>query len=519
MSSVYVLAMSCAGVLERSQGDIYSNDTMMNSSDVDSVCEPSSSNVFDGVVIIIIIILAIIENALVLIIIYKFKEFRTPTNVYVACLSVADLFVSLVPLPLAFALYVCSWQPDTVSTSIYTVLDIMSSVVSVSALTAIACDRYFIIMHPYKYERSMSVYGAVFVSVFVWLFAITSALLSLVITVLHYTLFIVIAAYAVPTSLMLFCHIRIAVVAKRHANTIITLERQGKKARSTRESFFRKIPRIRRASTLNSSIRSTSTTCSAVEVNSPNVFQKSAFALESSETKPSVQIRENASETKPSVQIRENALECDFKRNLSLVPEEVQGILKSQQNYKPTNIVAEVTSNDSINQDQLASRAEKNTESTDANRNISAFGEFSHRKQDLSTESRPKFKTFVLRNVAVRRQESLLRRETLRIVGHLRRLRRELKGTLMLTVVMVIFLCLWTPFISMNIKFYNGTFDASNSVHIELLKYFKILHYSNSAFNPACYILMNSKWRKAFKTIICTYCRPSLSRKNRVSPA
>ncbi|XP_057290648.1 D(2) dopamine receptor A-like [Hydractinia symbiolongicarpus] len=510
MSSVYVLAMSCTGVLVRSQGDIYSNDTMMNSSDVELVCEPSSSNVFDGIVIIIIITLSIIENALVLIIIYKFKEFRTPTNVYVACLSVADLFVSLIPLPLAFALYVCSWQPGTVSTSIYTVLDIMSSVVSVSALTAIACDRYFIIMHPYKYERSMSVYGAIFVSVFVWLFAITSALLSLIITVLHYTLFIVIAAYAVPTSLMLFCHIRIAVVARRHANTIITLERQGKKARSTRESFFRKIPRIRRASTLNSSIRSTSTTCSAVEVNSPigtkieHTVQKAAFVLQSSEAKP-------------SVQICENALECDFKRNLSLVPEEVPGILKLQQNYKPS-VVAELTSNDSIIQNQLATRAEKNTESTDANRNIPALGEISPRKQDISVESRPKFKTFVLRNVAVRRQNSVLRRETLRIVGHLRRLRRELKGTLMLTVVMAIYLCLWTPFISMNIKFYNGTFDASNSVHIELLKYFKILHYSNSAFNPACYILMNSKWRKAFKTIIST-CGPSLSRKHRVSPA
>ena len=39
--------------------------------------------------------------------------------------------------------------------------------------------------------------------------------------------------------------------------------------------------------------------------------------------------------------------------------------------------------------------------------------------------------------------------------------------------------------------------------NIRPVKYFKLLHYSNSALNPLLYILLNRSWKAAFKLTVC----------------
>ncbi|XP_065651662.1 dopamine D2-like receptor [Hydra vulgaris] len=79
-----------------------------------------------------------------------------------------------------------------------------------------------------------------------------------------------------------------------------------------------------------------------------------------------------------------------------------------------------------------------------------------------------------------------------------RHLKRELKAALTLSMILSCFIITWTPFMSLNmIHLANKKFNQV------LVKYFKILHYANSALNPILYVILNQRWRKAFTKILC----------------
>ncbi|XP_012553582.2 beta-2 adrenergic receptor [Hydra vulgaris] len=80
----------------------------------------------------------------------------------------------------------------------------------------------------------------------------------------------------------------------------------------------------------------------------------------------------------------------------------------------------------------------------------------------------------------------------------LRHLKREFKAALTLSLILSCFIITWTPFMSLNMVHL-----ANIKVSQILVKYFKILHYANSAFNPVLYVVLNQKWRKAFAKILC----------------
>ena len=91
------------------------------------------------------------------------------------------------------------------------------------------------------------------------------------------------------------------------------------------------------------------------------------------------------------------------------------------------------------------------------------------------------------------------------IASGVRYLRREFKAALTLSFILSCFVLSWTPFMSLNIMlFICGNDEAcGKKISPELAKYFKILHYSNSALNPILYVLLNKRWRSAFKKILC----------------
>ena len=82
-----------------------------------------------------------------------------------------------------------------------------------------------------------------------------------------------------------------------------------------------------------------------------------------------------------------------------------------------------------------------------------------------------------------------------------RHLKRELKAALTLSMILSCFIITWTPFMSLNIAHF-----GNKKVSEELIKYFKILHYANSALNPILYVVLNQRWRKAFKKVLC-FCK------------
>ena len=77
---------------------------------------------------------------------------------------------------------------------------------------------------------------------------------------------------------------------------------------------------------------------------------------------------------------------------------------------------------------------------------------------------------------------------------------RELKAAFRLLLLLSVFIVAWTPFMALNIEHYR-----CHNCHIDvrLLKYFKMLHYLNSALNPLLYICLNKRWRAAFLMAVC----------------
>eukprot|EP00794_Sanderia_malayensis_P018227 gene18227-20045_t len=110
---------------------------------------------------------------------------------------------------------------------------------------------------------------------------------------------------------------------------------------------------------------------------------------------------------------------------------------------------------------------------------------------------------------------SRLRRGTLGVYRKVRSVGKELKAAKMLAVVMGAFIVTWTPFMSLIIISYMYCSPPQPKCYemltLELSKYLKFLHYFSSALNPCLYVLLNKKWREAFRQML--FC----SRGNRLS--
>ena len=119
----------------------------------------------------------------------------------------------------------------------------------------------------------------------------------------------------------------------------------------------------------------------------------------------------------------------------------------------------------------------------------------------------------VKQKIDISRQKRLIQKELLKTIQHIRRLRCELKATILLTIVMVIFLSLWLPYWYIYVMMVSGTFTGDNGIgspshkrNCRMAKYFKLLHYVNSVINPIYYALLNSKLRKSLKKIFKKFC-------------
>ena len=102
---------------------------------------------------------------------------------------------------------------------------------------------------------------------------------------------------------------------------------------------------------------------------------------------------------------------------------------------------------------------------------------------------------------SVRRLSSLHVRPRTRTITHgMRTRRREMKAALTLSMILSCFILSWTPFIALNIEYFRC---PNCRIDHRVTKYFKLLHYTNSALNPILYILLNKRWRAAFKKVVC----------------
>jgi neuropeptide Y receptor len=149
----------------------YSNDVLdeildvsnnsSNSSFKNPLNSPNYSVIFSTLIIscyCIIFLLGLIGNSLVVFVVCNNKSMQSVTNVFITNLAVSDIFMCLLCVPFTpisffmanwpFGKFLCHLVPFSLGVCVY-----------VSTLTslAIAIDRYFVIVHPFKPRMKLGV--------------------------------------------------------------------------------------------------------------------------------------------------------------------------------------------------------------------------------------------------------------------------------------------------------------------------------------------------------------------------
>ena len=119
--------------------------------------------VFDGFLATTIATMGSFENIVVLLLLLKHRINQTTTDVLVAFLTVADLLVCIISVPLFLVIHVLGTGIlATKQTSIlllnniFHITEATTSCLAITFLAILAFDRYFVIVHPFVYQRHVT---------------------------------------------------------------------------------------------------------------------------------------------------------------------------------------------------------------------------------------------------------------------------------------------------------------------------------------------------------------------------
>lgn len=103
--------------------------------------------------VMIVMLISVAGNLTVLLAICRFRSLRTLTNAFVASLSVTDLLVAVLVMPVgAYQLMAgLRWQLGQTACVLATCFDVWLCTSSILHLCCVACDRYTAICTPFKY--------------------------------------------------------------------------------------------------------------------------------------------------------------------------------------------------------------------------------------------------------------------------------------------------------------------------------------------------------------------------------
>ncbi|KAL2722047.1 RYamide receptor-like [Vespula maculifrons] len=121
-----------------------------------------------------VIALAVTANALVIAVVFKYHYMRSVTNYFVVNLSVADLLVTTICMPVAASQAVSLvWIYGEVMCKLSSYLQGVAVAASVYTITAMSIDRYLAIRSPIAFRRVFNRKSTVVVIVILWLVALS----------------------------------------------------------------------------------------------------------------------------------------------------------------------------------------------------------------------------------------------------------------------------------------------------------------------------------------------------------
>lgn len=103
---------------------------------------------------ILVAICAVFGNGLVILVFGKERKLRRRTNYYIVSLAAADLLVGLFAIP--FAILASIGLPTNLHACLFTVsVLVVLCTISIFCLVAVSVDRYWAILHPMGYSRTV----------------------------------------------------------------------------------------------------------------------------------------------------------------------------------------------------------------------------------------------------------------------------------------------------------------------------------------------------------------------------
>ena len=103
---------------------------------------------------VLVAICAVFGNGLVIIVFSRERKLRRRTNYYIISLATADLLVGLFAIP--FAILASIGLPTNLYACLFTVsVLVVLCTISIFCLVAVSIDRYWAILHPMGYSRTV----------------------------------------------------------------------------------------------------------------------------------------------------------------------------------------------------------------------------------------------------------------------------------------------------------------------------------------------------------------------------
>ena len=134
------------------------------------------TTIFETTILFLICFAALVGNLSLFIIVYKDRNLRTITNMYILNLAVADMLVSVVSMPVTMVTIIQQrWVFGDATCSALGFLTILSFIASVMFLGMIAINRYFYVVKWNTYTNTFEKRKAFLYGIMVWIASIALA--------------------------------------------------------------------------------------------------------------------------------------------------------------------------------------------------------------------------------------------------------------------------------------------------------------------------------------------------------
>ncbi|XP_035828077.1 neuropeptide FF receptor 2-like [Aplysia californica] len=190
----------------------------------------------------LIFLLGLTGNCLVAFVVIRNKAMQTITNIFITNLAISDILMCLLAVPFTpISFFLNSWIFGKALCHIVPMILCISVYVSTLTSTAIAVDRYFVIVYPFK--PRMKVYMCVLMIFAIWIISIS---ISLPLGIYHavkksneskefmcsehwpkpqarqfFTVTSLVLQYIVPCSIISFCYTMVSLALRRRSKVKI----------------------------------------------------------------------------------------------------------------------------------------------------------------------------------------------------------------------------------------------------------------------------------------------------------